>query len=177
MSRRLTKSGQGNGRWARDSRSAVHSSEHPTPHPYIRVTDMRPGTVWLSQTSGLFPRCVYSDNQTVCGSSAMTSITIIGRGHAGHRWEPSRDHRSLTVRTSLRTRDLCIEPTSRVHETSWAVCFQMSPLIQNGRIEFAIRKHVGVPTVKLALTRISRYSLADSASAERGRTTHHRRRR
>ena len=134
--------------------------EHPTPHPYIRVTDMRPGTVSLSDIK-FVPESVFQAikrYQIFCDDifiSVAGTLGIVGKV------PPELDGANLTENADRITDIRC--------SRDFLLYVFMSPLIQNA-ID-SIRTVGAQP--KLALTRIRQFAipLPPSEAAQRAIST------
>ena len=120
--------------------------DQPTPHPYIRVTDMRPGTIDLAEIryvpESVFPAIKrYRIYQTDIFISAAGSLGIVGKIPA------ELDGANLTENADRITDITCSQ--------DYLLYVLMSPLIQN-TIE-SIRTVGAQP--KLALTRIRKFTI------------------
>jgi len=120
--------------------------KHPTPHPYVRVTDMRPGTVSLDEIQfvpeSVFPAIkryrIYCDDIFI---SVAGSLGIVGKV------PKELDGANLTENADRITKITCSQ--------DYLLHVLMSPLIQNTIDSI---QTVGAQP-KLALTRIRKFSI------------------
>jgi type I restriction enzyme S subunit len=120
--------------------------EYPTPHPYVRVTDMRPGTVSLAEIkfvpANVFPAIkryrIYCDDIFI---SVAGSLGIVGKV------PKELDGANLTENADRITKITCSQ--------DFLLHVLMSPLIQN---TIDSLQTVGAQP-KLALTRIRKFAI------------------
>ena len=120
--------------------------KHPTPHPYVRVTDMRPGTVSLDEIQfvpeSVFPAIkryrIYCDDIFI---SVAGSLGIVGKV------PKELDGANLTENADRITKITCSQ--------DYLLHVMMSPLIQNTIDSI---QTVGAQP-KLALTRIRKFTV------------------
>ena len=119
---------------------------HPTPHPYIRVTDMRPGTVSLSDIK-FVPESVFQAIKRYRIFRDDIFISVAGTLGIVGKVPPELDGANLTENADRITDIGC--------SRDFLLYVLMSPLIQN-TID-SIRTVGAQP--KLALTRIRQFSI------------------
>ena len=134
--------------------------EHPTPHPYIRVTDMRPGTVSLSDIK-FVPESVFQAIKRYRIFRDDIFISVAGTLGIVGKVTPELDGANLTENADRITDIRC--------SRDFLLYVLMSPLIQNA-ID-SIRTVGAQP--KLALTRIRQFTipLPPSEAAQRAIAT------
>ena len=120
--------------------------EHPTPHPYIRVTDMRPGTVSLSDIK-FVPESVFQAIKRYRIFRDDIFISVAGTLGIVGKVPPELDGANLTENADRITDIRC--------SRDFLLYVLMSPLIQKA-ID-SIRTVGAQP--KLALTRIRQFSI------------------
>ena len=120
--------------------------EHPTPHPYIRVTDMRPGTVSLSDIR-FVPESVFQTIKRYRIFRDDIFISVAGTLGIVGKVPPDLDGANLTENADRITDITC--------SRDFLLYVLMSPLIQNA-ID-SIRTVGAQP--KLALTRIRQFAI------------------
>jgi type I restriction enzyme S subunit len=123
--------------------SLVH---HPTPHPYIRVTDMRPGSVDLSEIRYV-PETVFPAIKRYRIFSADIFISVAGSLGIVGKVPKVLDGANLTENADRITNIKCSQ--------DFLLHVLMSPLIQN---VIASIQTVGAQP-KLALTRIRKFAV------------------
>jgi len=120
--------------------------EHPTPHPYVRVTDMRPGTVSLSEIK-FVPESVFPAIKRYRIFCEDIFISVAGTLGIVGKVPKELDGANLTENADRITNITCSQ--------DYLLHVLMSPLIQN--------KIDSIQTVgaqpKLALTRIRKFAI------------------
>ncbi len=118
----------------------------PTPHPYIRVTDMRPGTVDFSEIRYV-PESVFPAIKRYCIYQADIFISVAGSLGIVGKIPPELDGANLTENANRITNITCSQ--------DYLLYVLFSPLIQN--TINSIRTVGAQP--KLALTRIRKFTI------------------